>query len=320
MQITETKEVLSTTSNTDAVQKSVTVVQNGTTAPATPSFNLSMLNVPASVTTDVVDQTFDFVASQQNEVALGSADYSRAMCERIQQLSAEANAWETNVLANSNATLYGLLQKAYGLYLDMTDSMDNNLLHKEQGLVDYLSLNGMERLASKPLSKKIIACVFGSKRDRRRIHTYNVVLRHIISQKWALADVPAKITAAGGVQEISLEGSTGTNLTATDKVAAARQQVNQAVLAKVHSPELGKLFNPEKTGEQFAAVLTQEADGSFSINCVVESTTAVNAALAAYFSANKKALKQSTDQQQAEKANATVSELKDAAVNYPLAA
>ena len=38
-------------------------------------------------------------------------------------------------------------------------------------------------------------------------------------------------------------------------------------------------------------VATQQADGKFAINAVTNSTTAVNAALAAYYSANKDGIK-----------------------------
>ena len=249
---------------------------------------------------------------------LASAKESFAVRERLGQLSVEAGVWESGAYADANAILYGLLQKAYALYLDLTNNADGNLKHRKQGLADYLSLSGLSSYKDKQLPQKIVACVFG-KRDRRRISTYHVVLRYIIAQKWMVADVPAKIAEAGGVQEISLGRPAG-SLTAKEKAALAGGQVNQAVLATVQSAELGKQFNPENTGEQFAAVLTQEADGSFSVNCVVKSTTAVNAALAAYFAANKDGLKTAADELQTAKAQASLAELKDAAVNHKLAA
>lgn len=258
------------------------------------------------------------VAAQQNVVPLISAQQANLMRDRIAQLSIEVSAWESGAYATSNAILYGLLQKAYGLYLDLTNSADPNLKYKKQGLADYLALNALSSYDDKPLPQRIIACVFG-KRDRRRMSTYHVVLRYIITQKWDLADVPVKISEAGGVQEISLGRPSG-SMTAKEKAVVAGNQVNHAVLARVQGTELGKQFNPENTGEQFAAVLTQEADGSFSINCLVKSTTAVNAALAAYFTANRDALTQSASEHQTAKAQANAAELKSAAVNHPLAA
>ena len=251
-------------------------------------------------------------------IQLPSVRHATLMHDRIQQLAVEVGTWEAGAYADSNSILYGLIQKSHALYLDLTNNADGNLKHRKQGLADYLSQNGLDNYKDKQLPQKIVACVFG-KRDRRRISTYHVVLRFIIAQKWAVADVPANIAAAGGVQEISL-GRTAGSLTAKEKAALAGGHVNQAVLATVHSDELGKLFNPENTGEQFAAVLTQEADGSFSVNCVVKSAAAVTAVLAAYFAANKEALKTAADEHNAAKAQAALAALKDAAVNHSLAA
>lgn len=260
----------------------------------------------------------DHIAMQQKVSALTSAQQSDEMRERIGRLSVEASVWESEAYAHSNAILYGLLQKAYGLYLDLTTNADGNLKYRKQGLADYLSLNGLDSYKDKLLPQKIVVCVFG-KRDRRRLSTYQLVLRHIIAQAWALSEVPTKIAEAGGVQEISLGRPSG-GLTTKEKAALAGARVSQEVLATLHSEELSRQFNPEATGEQFAAVLTQEADGSFSVHCVVKSATAVNSALAAYFAANKDDLKRGVDEHQAARTQASVAELNDAAVSHKLAA
>jgi len=260
----------------------------------------------------------DHIAMQQKISALMSAQQSDEMRERIGRLSVEASVWESEAYAHSNAILYGLLQKAYGLYLDLTTNADGNLKYRKQGLADYLSLNGLDSYKDKSLPQKIVVCVFG-KRDRRRLSTYQLVLRYIIAQDWALSEVPTKIAEAGGVQEISLGRPSG-GLTTKEKAALAGARVSQEVLATLHSEELSRQFNPEATGEQFAAVLTQEADGSFSVHCVVKSATAVNSALAAYFAANKDDLKREVDEHQAARTQASLTELNDAAVSYKLAA
>ena len=260
----------------------------------------------------------DHIAMQQKVSALTSAQQSDEMRERIGRLSVEASVWESEAYAHSNAILYGLLQKAYGLYLDLTDNADGNLKYRKQGLADYLSLNGLDSYKDKLLPQKIVVCVFG-KRDRRRLSTYQLVLRHIIAQDWALSEVPTKIAEVGGVQEISLGRPSG-GLTTKEKAALAGARVSQEVLATVHSEVLSRQFNPEATGEQFAAVLTQEANGSFSVHCVVKSVTAVNSALVAYFAANKDDLKRGVDEHQAARTQASVAELNDAAVSHKLAA
>jgi hypothetical protein len=61
------------------------------------------------------------------------------------------------------------------------------------------------------LTGKIICCVFVDE-DRRRLSTYYTVLRVVVSNKWAVADVPAKIAELGVVQEI-LVGKPACHLT-----------------------------------------------------------------------------------------------------------
>jgi hypothetical protein len=275
--------------------------------------NETVVSVDASNTLGI-----DNIATQQKVSALTSAQQSIEMRERIGRLSVEASVWESEAYANSNAILYGLLQKAYGLYLDLTNNADGNLKYRKQGLADYLSLNGLDSYKDKSLPQKIVVCVFG-KRDRRRLSTYQLVLRYIIAQDWVLSEVPIKIAEAGGVQEISLGRPSG-SLTTKEKAALAGARVSQEILATVHSAELSRQFNPEATGEQFAAVLTQEANGSFSVHCVVKSVTAVNSALAAYFAANKDDLKREVDEHQAAKTQASLAELNDAAASHKLAA
>ena len=55
--------------------------------------------------------------------------------------------------------------------------------------------------------------------------------------------------------------------------------------------ETDKLFNAEKVGEQYVAVLTLEADGSLNLNAVVDNNAALKAALAAHYNAQKAAAK-----------------------------
>jgi hypothetical protein len=142
-------------------------------------------------------------------------------------------------------------------------------------------MNGMSAYIDKPLSQRIVRCVFGD-RDRRRISTYNVALRVIIAEKWSVAEVPAEIAARGGVQEMSLGRKPG-ELTAKQKAELVATTVQATALASVKTAGTDQYVNTEKMGEKFAAVLTQESDGTFTINCIVDSNAAVNAALTAFY-------------------------------------
>jgi hypothetical protein len=224
-------------------------------------------------------------AANSASVQAPTVKYVQGIRDRLSALSADAASWEANAYASANEGLYALMQRCYELYKELTNTADVNLKYKKQGLAEHLSANGMESYNDKPLPQRIIRCVFGD-RDRRRISTYNVVLRVIVAEQWAVADVPASIAARGGVQEMSLGRKPGT-LTSKEKAESVAATVQTSVLASVKTTQTDKFANNEKIGEKFAAVLTQEADGSFSINCIVSNKAAVTAALTAFYNAEK---------------------------------
>ena len=214
-----------------------------------------------------------------------SVDHNEDIRARLQHMSDSCKVWEEGAYKTANEGLYALMQDCRKLYGDLTNAKDANLLHKKQGLNDYLAINGLGVYKDKPLPQKIIVCVFGN-RDRRRISTYTVALRRIISEGWAVEDVPAKIAECGGVQEMSLGRKPGT-LTAKGKADEVKGTVQGIELAKVKTAQTDQFVNEQKHGETFAAVLTQNTDGSFSVNCIVDSKGAVNAALTAYYAAQE---------------------------------
>lgn len=231
---------------------------------------------------------------------------------RVDSLATEASAWEVGVYSKSNDILYSLIQKSYQLYKDLTNDADGNLKHRKQGLADYLALKGLSAYKDKPMPARIIRCVFGNK-DRRRISTYTTVLKFIIKQGYAVTDVPAKIAELGGVQEISLGRATNA-LTPKQKAVIASAKVVDSILGSANSEALSKLAGAETLHEKFAAVLTQEADGSFSINCVVRNDSAVNATLAAYFTANKESMAVEAEEQKLSNAQNNTEQLTQQAI------
>jgi len=243
----------------------------------------SIETVAASTTVNAHSST-SLVPSQAPSV-----EHSEGMRTRLTQLAKEATNWQDTAYTTANAGLYLVMQKCFEVYKELTDTTDANLKYKKQGLADHMSLKKLDAFQSKPLPQKIIRCVFGD-RDRRRISTYNVVLRCMIAEGWAVSDVPAMIAARGGVQEMSLSRKPG-SLTSKQKAEQVGAKVSEQVLATVKSDATDKFINPEKIGEKFAAVLTLQADGSFSINCIVQSNGAVTAALTAFYAAEQAAAK-----------------------------
>jgi hypothetical protein len=255
-----------------------------------------------------VNATQAAVALAQNNTASAPAMQSKIadavmlMRQRIEALSIEREVWETTAYVRSNDMLYGLIQKSYELYIDLTSGM-GDAADKKVGFKDYINSKGYSFKESTPLTGKIIRCVFGDK-DRRRLSTYHTVLRVIVANKWAVADVTSKIAEFGGVQEISM-GKPAGHLTPKEKAQQARTIVLATALATLSSDKLAQQNNPEKIGEQAVAVVTQNSDGTYTVHCVVHSDGLVNAALAGYFGANKETLLQQQAQQRVAQVVAT---------------
>ena len=212
--------------------------------------------------------------------------------QRIEDLVVMREVFENTQLARSNQALYSLISDCLSLYRDLTEGED--LKAKKLGLQDFINLKGYVFKSTSPLSLKVIRCVFGEK-DRRRISTYHTVLRVAIAEKWSLTEVAAKIAERGGVQEISVRKAN--SMSQKDKALTALSVLLNQSVASIDSQSLKSKHNCEFNEQQAAAVLTQNTDGTYSVHCVVHSSTAVNAALAAYFSANKSDIQQIVEQQ-----------------------
>ncbi len=250
------------------------------------------------------------IAATTTETVATSIIASVEMRQRIEDLAVMREAFENTQLARTNQALYGLITECLSLYYDLTEG--DKLKEKKLGLQDFINLKGYVFKATSPLSLKVIRCIFGEK-DRRRISTYHTVLRVAIAEKWVLTEVAAKIAERGGVQEISVRK--GDSMSQKDKALTAQAALLNQSIATIDSQALKSKQNNEFNEHQAVAVLTQNQDGTFSVHCVVHSNTAVNAALAAYFNANKSDLQQIAEQQKLVQASTQQATLIANAVN-----
>jgi len=284
-----------------------TSIQQSLATSAAAAINLAEIGVPVTVTTKESSVVTAPTAAAAVPITQAIATQIR---QRIEKLVISREAWEMGIYARSNETLYGFIKDSFVLYKELTEKSDVTK-DKRRGLDDYISLKGYTFKAGTPLTAKIIRCVFADT-DRRRLSTYHTVLRVAVTQDWKLEEFSANIAAHGGVQEISLGKATGV-LTTKQKAEAARDTVLAQSLATVASPELTKRATADGIGAKSVAVMTQEADGSFTVHAVVQSDTAVNAALAAYFSSHKDELKVVAQQTAAINAAASREQLIDTA-------
>jgi hypothetical protein len=253
----------------------------------------------------------DLLGAQAVQAQTSSAVLADSMYKRVEQLAIEREVWQAGEYARSNDTLYGLIGKCKALYDDLTAKVDDTKA-KRSGFNDFLNLKGYTFKSSTELTYKVIRAVFGDS-DRRRLSTYHTVLRVAVKQGWAADSMAARIAEYGGVQEISLGAASG-QLTAKQKADIAKSGTAD-VIARLESAALSTTFDPKRIGDKAVAVLTQEADGSFSVHAVVHNNTAVTAALAAYYAANKDKLKAAAQQQQAADARTQHADAIDAAAN-----
>lgn len=231
----------------------------------------------------------------QHDTAAQAGAQFKSDIASIEQLVIERQVWETTVYRTSNDMLYGLLQKCYALYKRM-EGMGAEAVTLRENLTSYINLKGIKCVKSSHTIVKIIKCVFGD--DRRRASAYGIVLRAALAEKVLVEGIPTYIRTKGGVEEIRLAKSPNA-MTAKEKASVAATAVKADSMGVFASTALGEKFDAGKTDATVVLIGTWQADGSVIVRSVVQSDTAVNAALATYYSSNKDAVKQQAEQQQA---------------------
>lgn len=131
---------------------------------------------------------------------------------------------------------------------------------------------------------KIVKCVFGA--DRRRVSAYSIALRAALAAKVSAKDLPTFIRAQGGVEELRLSQSPNA-MTPKRKAEAAAQVIANSVLGSVKIKGISTQLDAAMLGCQHVLIVTQEANGAFTINALVSAPSAVNAALAAFHTQQK---------------------------------
>lgn len=231
----------------------------------------------------------------QHDTAAQAGAQFKSDIASIEQLVIERQVWENTVYRTSNDMLYGLLQKCYALYKRM-EGMGAEAVTLRENLTSYINLKGIKCVKSSHTIVKIIKCVFGD--DRRRASAYGIVLRAALAEKVLVEGIPTYIRTKGGVEEIRLAKSPNA-MTAKEKASVAATAVKADSMGVFASTSLGEKFDAGKTDTTVVLIGTWQADGSVIVRSVVQSDTAVNAALATYYSSNKDAVKQQAEQQQA---------------------
>jgi hypothetical protein len=221
-------------------------------------------------------------ASTTTSINLSSAT-SVSNITFIEQLIIEQQVWSEGAFKTSNDLLYTLLAKCYEKYEQMC--ADNEVGKKlRDDLNNYITLRCISVNKKSHTIIKIVKCVFGA--NKRRVSAYSIVLRSALAKGIKSTELVDFISTNGGVEEIRL-AKNGNALTVTQKAKVAKVAVEAEVLAEFESEAIAKQLDAAKIGEQIVFVASQLANGKFVVNAVSNSATAVNAVLAAYYSANK---------------------------------
>ena len=211
----------------------------------------------------------------------------------IEQLIIEQQVWAEGVFKTSNDLLYSLLAKCYEKYEQMC--ADNEVGKKlRSDLNDYITLRNIGVNKKSHTLIKIVKCVFGA--NKRRVSAYSIVLRAALDKGIKSSELVEFINSNGGVEEIRL-AKNGNALTVTQKAEKAKVAVEAEVLAEFESEAISKQLDAANVGAQIVFVASQLANGKFVVNAVSNSTTAVNAVLAAYYSANKTEINNKTTEE-----------------------
>ena len=203
---------------------------------------------------------------------------------RIQRLVAERKVWQHGAFVKSNEQLYALLDKCYALHDELRGNDKDakaarEVLNAEMAEKAYHFNEGTHTLT------RLVKYVFEGI-DRRRVSAYSLVLREALTQKVKAGGIPAFITAGGGVEEIRRSKSK-TAKTPKQKAELGKQAVATQQLATFTSDTLAVLADQagKSAGDDVVALLTLQADGSFVVRAMVNSTTALNAARVSAYSA-----------------------------------
>ena len=231
----------------------------------------------------------------KNDTATMIAQASEGLRNHFEQLAVEREAWENTVYRTSNEQLYALLQKCFQTYKAMTGTEDEASALRA-GLNDYINTKGYKFNTGTHTLVKIVKCVFGA--DRRRVSAYGIVLRTALAKDVSVVDIPEFIRAHGGVEEIRLAKSPNAISTKQKAIKGAETVLseNWGVFA---CESLGTKLDAGNIGKSVVLIGTWQADGSVIVRSVVENDSAVNAALACHYSANKSEVKEAATQKQA---------------------
>ena len=278
---------------------------------------MSVITAPVAASTTIAATAQTVVPNDTTVTSEQAITAIKDIRTAIDTLVTERMYWQDNAYRTSNDQLYGLLQKCFALYKELSGSSAEAAAHRN-ALRDYINLQGYKFSSGTHTIVKIVKCVFGA--DRRRVSAYGIVLRAALTENVSELDIPQFIRNAGGVEELRLAKAPNAK-TAAQKAAIAGQTVVVNNLGVVASPTLSGYFSDAaKAGANVVLVGTWQSDGSVIVRAVVEGETAINTALASHYSKIKDLAKSQAAEQKAQDTEEAKQQAIQAAVATAVAA
>ena len=209
--------------------------------------------------------------------------------ERLQTMESATRNWEANELAASNKRLYSILMDAYTYYMTMkTDSSKDTRALYADDLAKFIAERKYVFAPTSHDMTRVVKCVFGA--DRRRVSAYSIALREALRQQVAAKDLAVFIEQNGGVEQIRLGGTKP--LSAKLRAGKVKDEVLSAELGLIKFDARLVGVDADWADKQVVIVATYLPTGQFQANAVIRHDSAVNAALAAYYSKQQAAIRE----------------------------
>ena len=219
--------------------------------------------------------------------------------ERLQTMESATRNWEANELAASNKRLYSILMDAYTYYMTMkTDSSKDTRALYADDLAKFIAERKYVFAPTSHDMTRVVKCVFGA--DRRRVSAYSIALREALRQDVVAKDLAAFIEQNGGVEQIRVGGTKP--LSAKLRAGKVKQEVLSAELGLIKFDARLVGADADWADKQVVIVATYLPTGD----------SAVNAALAAYYS-NQQAAVRAVEKAERDAEQQRLSDLKKSA-------
>jgi hypothetical protein len=260
------------------------------------AFTAEAVATKTVVTNDTTQSVSEALAAaiQQSNAGINKAVFT------LERLEAERENWETTELAASRQRLYGLLTECYSYYLTLkTDKSAEVRAQYKKALETFVQVRGYTFLGNSHDMNRIVKSVFGV--ERRRVSAYSLALRAALaaggtdsngkSLPLPLASLATWLEGQGGVEEVRL-GSKNKGMTAAQRADVAKQALQSSVLMTITPNAKAVQFDTDDVDKMVVLVATYRPNGKLEVSTVVKNDSAVRAALACHYSANKEAVAQ----------------------------